>query len=99
MYLREIGGVVTALMVACLVAPLAVMGLLAAGRLDATQGLVASAGAALMLFLSTQSFMMIWQESAWTRHKERPMLIGATVVGAAGYSALAFLAGMLLRSV
>jgi len=95
-YLREIGTVVTALMVVCVLAPLAVMGMLAAGRLDAVQGLVASGGAALMLYLSTHSFMLVWGESPWTRHKDRPRLVGATILGSAGYSLLAFMAGMFL---
>ena len=96
MYLGEIGTVVTGLMVVCVLAPLAVMGMLAAGRLDAVQGLVASGGTALMLYLSTHSFMIVWEESPWTRHKDRPMLVGATILGSAGYSLLAFMAGMFL---
>ena len=98
MNLREIGTVVTVLMVACLAAPLVVAGMMAAGRLDVQQGMVASAAMALMLFLSTQSFMIIWHESPWTRHKDRPLLVGATVLGSGGYSLVAFLAGMLMRS-
>lgn len=96
MYLREIGAVVTGLMVACLEAPLAIAGLVASGRLGATQGLMASAGAALMLCLSTRSFMIIWQESPWTRSSSQPMLVGGTVLGSAGYSLLALLTGLLL---
>jgi hypothetical protein len=87
---------VAVLMAACVMAPLAVMGMVAAGRLDAVQGLGVSAGVALMLYFSTQSFMIIREESSWTRHKDRPMLVGATILGSAGYRLLAFLTGMFL---
>lgn len=97
MYLRAIGMVVTVLMVVCVLAPLAVMGMVATGRLDVVGGLVASAGVAMMLYLSAQSFLIVWEESPWTRHSKRPMLVGATILGSAGYSLMAFLAGMLLR--
>ena len=60
------------------------MGLVAAGRLDAVQGLGFIGGVTLML--------------PWTRHKDRPMLVGATIPGSGGYRLLAFLAGMFLRS-
>lgn len=98
MYLREIGTVVTMLMVVCVLAALAVMGMVAAGRLDAVQGLGFISGVTLMLYFSTQSFMIIWEESPWTRHKDRPMLVRTTILSSAGYSLLAFLAGMFLRS-
>jgi hypothetical protein len=96
-FLREVGALVTALMAACVLAPLGVMGMIAAGRWGVAEGLVASAAAALLLYLSAQSFLFVWQESPWTRHKDRPMLVGATILGSAGYSLLAFLAGMTLR--
>jgi len=98
-YLREIGTVVTGLMVACVLAPLGMVGLLAAGRLTAPQGLALSGGLALMLYLSTQSFVIIWDESPWTDYQKRPFLVGATLLGSAAYSLVAFVAGMLLRGV
>jgi len=98
-YLREIGAVVAGLMVACVLAPLGMVGGLAAGRLTALQGIALSGGLALMLYLSTQSFVIIWDESPWTRHQNQPFLVGATLFGSVAYSLAAFLAGMLLRGV
>jgi hypothetical protein len=96
-YLREIGTIVVILMVACILAPLVLMVLVADGTFSATQGLLISLGAALLLYLSTQSFMIIWDESPWTKHQNRPMLVGATVLGSAGYSLLALAVGLLIR--
>jgi hypothetical protein len=96
-YLREIGTIVMVLMVVCVLAPLGVLGLLALGTLTAAQGLGLTAGVALLLYLSTQSFMIIWEESPWTKHHGRPMLVGATVLGSAGYSLLAFVVGIFIR--
>jgi hypothetical protein len=57
MYLRQIGAIVAGLMVACVLAPLGMVGLVAGGRLTAPQGLALSGGLARMLYLSTQSFL------------------------------------------
>jgi len=92
-YLREIGTVVGILLLAALV----VMGLIGSGRIGATEGLIASAGLAVILYLSTRSFLIVWNESPWTRHQERPKLVGATIAGSMVYSLLAFLAGIVMQ--
>lgn len=97
MHLNAIGTIVVILLVACILAPLVLMVLVAAGTISTIQGLVISIGAALLLFLSTQSFVIIWDESPWTKHQKRPMLVGATVLGSAGYSLLAFAVGLFIR--
>ena len=73
------------------------MGLIGSGRIGATEGLIASAGLAVILYLSTRSFLVVWNESPWTRHQERPKLVGATIAGSMVYSLLAFLAGSVMR--
>ena len=97
MYLREIGVVVAISLVVSLFAPLVIMGKAAAGIMEMMEGLIACGGIALMLYMSTQSFMIIWDESPWTKHKERPGLVGATILSSVGYSFLALLVGILIR--
>ena len=97
MYLREIGVVVAISLVVSLFVPLVIMGKAAEGRMGMIEGLIASGGIALMLYMSTQSFMIIWDESPWTKHKERPRLVGATILSSVGYSFLALLVGILIR--
>jgi hypothetical protein len=43
--------------------------------------------------------VIIWEKSPRTRHQNRPFLVGATLLGSAAYSLVAFLACMLLRGV
>jgi hypothetical protein len=96
-HLREIGAVVGILLVAALMGPLVPMGLIGSGRIGVAQGLIASAGLALILCLSTRSFLIVSSESPRTRRQERPRLVGATIVGSMVYSLVAFLAGILIR--
>ena len=97
MRVREIGTVVGILLVAALAGPLVLMGLIGTGRIGVTEGIIASAGLAAILHLSTRSFLIVWNESPWTRRLERPRLIGATIAGSIVYALLALLAGMVMR--
>lgn len=68
------------------------MGLVAAGRLDAVQGLGSSVMVALMLYFRTQSFLTTMGEAPWAWHEEQP------VVGSAGSSVTALVGKTRLRS-
>jgi hypothetical protein len=94
----DFGVIITFFLFAALISPIVVMVLLVHGQLSIKTGLIICTLIALLLFMSTRSFMLVLRLSPWTQNDKRPKLIGATLIGSLLYCYLPLLAGVLLTS-
>ena len=97
MIIRQIGLLISIIMLAALCAPLVVTYLLATSKIGSIPGLVASGMIAPLLYISAMNLLIIWKASPWTSSERKPDITGVTFMGALVYCLLAFLVGFLLQ--
>jgi len=98
MNIRNIGTIVSIFLITSLILPIVNMLFLIWGHISIEIGVVACILFSIMLFLSTRSFLIVWEISLWTQNEKLPQLIGATVFGSLFYCCTPLLVGVLLMN-
>lgn len=96
---RQIGGIVSLTMIASLTVPPAIALMVMAGELSLAAGLVGAAMAGLLVYMSTQSLLIVWWGMPGRSEVAPPELVGARLSTAVSCSVIMVLVGYLIEVV
>lgn len=80
--IRQIGLLISIVLLAALCAPLVMTYLLVIGKITLIPGLIASVLIAPLHNVSARNLLIIWKASPWTSSERTPDITGVTFVGA-----------------